>query len=355
MRFILFLVIVFELSSCSSGKNDNTNSSISANEVAAESELLTDSIPNIKNIVSDSFPLSSELIIYPFHKIEMSNNSKTGFIPLGSGGFDPKDTSIIENKYLGMTEYEDYNYHILKHSYRSQFLKKKNINESDIIYIYNTILDSLEIYNVNDISIIAFITLYGGSYGGVRPGDYKIGFELKNNAIASNNFTNTLVYIGEYNPFMNGNLKPIKWKKIETKELPLLELNTQDSIHLFRYKNQKIISTYSFKNESYEYFIQNIGEEGITYIRYLKIISLNDNNTLFSKVFFESEGTYLKPLNGLNKNNDEEEQVYQWTGKLFKNRAPVIFGFLGWSFGCPKIQFIDNSERDIDINCDNRH
>jgi hypothetical protein len=55
--------------------------------------------------------------------------------------------------------------------------------------------------------------------------------------------------------------------------------------------------------------------------------------------------------------NTEEGRKYinQWTGKLFKYKAPVIFGFNGESFGCPHISFLDFSEQSIYKNCDCRH
>jgi hypothetical protein len=51
----------------------------------------------------------------------------------------------------------------------------------------------------------------------------------------------------------------------------------------------------------------------------------------------------------------ESEYIEQWTGKLFKNKPPVILGFQYVAFGCPGITFLSPTEKDIYIYCDNRH
>jgi hypothetical protein len=45
----------------------------------------------------------------------------------------------------------------------------------------------------------------------------------------------------------------------------------------------------------------------------------------------------------------------QWTGRLFKNKPPVSFGFEYQSFGYHGITLLSETEKEIWISCDNRH
>ena len=51
----------------------------------------------------------------------------------------------------------------------------------------------------------------------------------------------------------------------------------------------------------------------------------------------------------------ETNVINQWTGKLFKNKENVIFGFQYHSFSCPYITVLSKKPAQIEINCDNRH
>ncbi len=51
----------------------------------------------------------------------------------------------------------------------------------------------------------------------------------------------------------------------------------------------------------------------------------------------------------------EYPMVNQWTGKLFKDYPPVLFGFVWQSFGCDNIDIIQLPLTTIPILCDNRH
>jgi len=53
------------------------------------------------------------------------------------------------------------------------------------------------------------------------------------------------------------------------------------------------------------------------------------------------------PLNGKDKDHEYKKQ---WTGKLFKNKPLVVFGFYSMFGGdCPGIDFIDSSFPSYDI------
>lgn len=75
---------------------------------------------------------------------------------------------------------------------------------------------------------------------------------------------------------------------------------------------------------------------------------------IFEKFYCVHEEPSLVPLNVVGHAKDWRSKT-QWTGEIFKDRPPVIFGFLFHSSGCPSIDFIEQSENSVRINCDNRH
>ena len=86
--------------------------------------------------------------------------------------------------------------------------------------------------------------------------------------------------------------------------------------------------------------------------RYLIVLDSKTERIVYEGIFLDTESTYLAELSFQNKISEYE---YQWTGEIFKNKPSVIFGFLGYSFGCPSIEFLDKTEPPIVISCDNRH
>jgi hypothetical protein len=97
-------------------------------------------------------------------------------------------------------------------------------------------------------------------------------------------------------------------------------------------------SSYRYETANFGYYVQEfLGP------RRLLIIDLNTQETIKDIVFYPNESFSNAALNN------------QWTGKLFKDKPPVIFGLEWVSFGCPGITFLDRFVQDIGINCDNRH
>ena len=87
------------------------------------------------------------------------------------------------------------------------------------------------------------------------------------------------------------------------------------------------------------------------YAFHLIVINNSKSKVVFNHIFEGSEGKHTLPL-ATAKN--KELDINQWTGAIFKGKPPIIYGFLGHSFGCPMIQFAGN-EPPILILCDNRH
>ena len=160
--------------------------------------------------------------------------------------------------------------------------------------------------------------------------------------------------MGKENPFVTGGLKPMVWSEIQSEEFPL-KFDPQ----IVPVRNRRWFKDYipnkSFKflDKNYAYYIQSLAKDGKVKHKYLVVIETLTDEIVFNNVLIDMEGTYLKPL--MIENSGSMNEIFQWTGKLFKNKPPIIYGLIGHSFGCPTIDFLSIEEPSIIILCDNRH
>ncbi len=199
-------------------------------------------------------------------------------------------------------------------------------------------------FAVKELKVVARLSVYASTYDWpFAHYDYMIGFEIKGKPMGG------LVYVGKENPFVQGQMRPVGWKEMAPKDIPDLGNSLKDTLQLGKYVSENI---YSAKDKDVQFFIQDMNRENYSRARRLLVINLNTEETLLDKMFYDGESTSSAPLNFVNGN---ENDITQWTGKLFKNKPPVVFGFQYHSFGCPSISFLDKAEKEIYINCDNRH
>ncbi len=233
----------------------------------------------------------------------------------------------------------------LNKSQRNKFLKLSNISESDKVFIYSISNGNIETLKVKELPAIACINIYfhGEDYE-KSEFDYEFGFDLGKSSYGD------FVFIGENNPFQTGKLTSIIWKRIENQNFPKI---INDNIQKWWSDNSyKKGNVYKFSNNNLDYFIQEINRNGRLSTRYLFIVENITNEIVSSKLFSDTESTYLIPLRTENSDGHYESQM---TGKLFKDKANIMFGFLSHSFGCTSITVIDETEPSIPILCDNRH
>ncbi|TDX87107.1 hypothetical protein [Epilithonimonas xixisoli] len=227
--------------------------------------------------------------------------------------------------------------------YREKLLKGTSLSETDTLFLYDYKNAKLEKFPIRDLKSVANLNLYTSEGEEISHYDYMIGFELnkpensQQSVMYKSNYS--LAYFGKENPFSGEKVVPIQWKKTSRDQFP------------FPLKNDKSLeNTYLANFENLIYYIQDYkGEYGI-YKRKLAVVQ--DNKVTFAKTFTRGEGAEFSPLNFINNN---EYNDWQWTGKLFKAKPPVVFGFVSESFGCPSITFLDSSYPELYTDCDNRH
>lgn len=248
----------------------------------------------------------------------------------------------------GKTEAES-KYLKLNDTYRKRFLTGAKISEADKIFIYDYSTNTLKSVPVKSLQVVACLNIYGAEFP-YSQFDYMIGFEIDRKLLTGFDkyFENTLVTIGKKNPFLAEQLKNIVWKKAEQQTYLLPPINSNDSLALnvfFGGLKYELSSEYEFISDEHHLFIQDITikESQWTSAKRLIVVDAKSKKVIKEKIFYNGESATFAPLQN------------QWTGKLFKNKPPVIFGFQYVTFGCPHLTFLDNISSDIYINCDNRH
>lgn len=249
-------------------------------------------------------------------------------------------SEIIQNQKT--KTFADLKHFELKGIYREKLLKGTSLSETDSLFLYNYKEAKLQKFPISDLKAVANLNLYASEGDDISYYDYMIGFQL-NQSESSESYTDktnfSLAYFGKESPFSGEKLIPIHWKKTSREQFPL------------SLKNQQITgNTYHSKYKNLDYYLQDYNGENETSKRQLAV--LKDNKVIFTRDFTTGEGAEFTSLNFVDHNEYNE---WQWTGNLFKNKPPVIFGFVSESFGCESITFLDSSFPALYTNCDNRH
>ena len=218
--------------------------------------------------------------------------------------------------------YNNYKYQ-LPQKYRQNFLTASGISETDNLFVYNYEYNKLYSFPISKLEIFAI----KDDCFPIDETYYHFGFELTLSQLPQNYDPNdtTFVYIGKESPFAQQQLTLLNWQKISDKKYDYLA--QAHGLHYYLkqppfHSNYPVCGSLLIKNEKN------------------KILRNDDHasSLLYGRL----------PLNGKDKDHEYKKQ---WTGKLFKNKPLVVFGF--FSKGgkeCPVIDFIDSSFSGHDIN-----
>jgi hypothetical protein len=281
-----------------------------------------------------------------------TNQQVSGFIPLSDEFLfrwtEHPDSLIIESEYLEK-ENSKRNYHVLSPKKRSLVLELTDISESDSLFIYSLAQDSIIRFKVEDVPIIAMINQYG-SQGPPYQQEFQFGFEFESNPF--NELGHSYIYATtcKINPFVKGGIKAIEWQEMDPLKFPEAPISNRDSSYM-AYSHST--NCFHFIDEDFEYMLQNWGSGTFPSARRVLVLSIESGEVMFNTMFHDSEGTSIIPLN--NDENADWGFPAQQTGRLFKNKPPVIFGFESYSFGCGGLGYISPEGGWLRIHCDNRH
>ena len=283
--------------------------------------------------------ISQNLRLFYLSPINYDFTSEGAFISLTDERIWTDENIEMANNDIYWNEKGNNEEQILKGIKRSDFLNAVQINESNSIFIFNMLLDTVLIYKIKETHLIERPNTYSG---------IEVGFKITNINLdlMGEYYWNTFVYIGNSNPFQTGKVYPIRWKQVDSTLFPN---NIKSTNHKEWYDSFSRGKVFQFKTNDYTYLIQNLESstdrpEG----RHIIVFQDNTDTLVFNQIYMDTESTGLSPLITENEN-------IQWTGQIFKDKPAVIYGFLWISFGCPWIDFIGGKEPSIYILCDNRH
>lgn len=257
---------------------------------------------------------------------------------------DHPDSSAIPD--ISGLEFDSIQYIALDSIYRNRFLDDVKISETDSLFIYDYASDLLFSLPVNEVQVAAYLTIYASAdEAPFSQRDYMIGFDIDSSLLQGTyDCYSMLVCVGKINPFVFGEMQSAVWKKANANENLPVSKDLDSLLRYYAHGNYTTGERYITDADSLTIYIQDIlNKDKQRFAKRLLVLNSKTKRLVFEDMFFESESTSFAPLDEV------------WIGVLFKNKPAVIFGFEYVSFGCPYISFLDDTERSIGINCDNRH
>ncbi|AZA76113.1 hypothetical protein EG347_00495 [Chryseobacterium sp. G0186] len=309
-------------------------------------------VQNQQNVPSDSIKTAAktedEVDFKNFNIFNVStvqrNELMDSFISVSDIYTDPKSVPEDLLKKQKELPFDKLSYFELDEQYRQKMLTGIHITENDSLYLYNYGANKLQKFPVRQLKAVAYLSPYVSEGEEIDAGSYMLGFQMDSQKSMNifDKYANAIAYFGNKNPFVENKMKMIKWEKASTDVQKKYFFGSK-----LRYGG-----TYQAKYDNLTYYVQDLLEEYGTHER--KLVVINDRNEkIFEKIFSMDDGAEFNPLERME--NDEAHYYAQWTGHLFKGKAPVVFGFISPSFGCPVITFLDKDKTVLNINCDNRH
>ena len=291
--------------------------------------------------------LAQELNILAYYGSQP--DQEVGFVPLTDRypGREHPDMYINAENPEFSGDVQSIYHHELGSEKRMRFLHRVNLKESDQIYIFKFSLDSVIKFQIENLPLVARLSGYNASQDEtLLLSDYQVGFEIdeRTTQLLEKDDSDIFIHAGDKNPFQTGNIRPLIWKKVEREMFP----SHHDSLTKSDwFKKLEAGDVYHDSVNEMDFYFQNFFNGERLAARYF--IVKKSNKVVFDQIYADSESTYLRQL------DDYSSHPNQWTGKIFKDYPPFIFGFTGNSFGCPRIRFLDKSVEPVRIKCDNRH
>ena len=305
------------------------------------------------------FTLTIELTAQDLHVYQLQSayihketKTTTGFISVSDNYRLPEHPdSLVFPDSISQNGLE---YAVLEGKYRTMLLDSLSITETDSVFAYDFINDSIYTFLVQHLKAVAILNPYDMGGQTYPQYYYMIGFEVDPKAIGTKRkyLHDIFVSIGSTNPFSNANLHPVKWTEVDSSYFPT---------HYITPERLQRRSRPYLRGKAYEYIDGNLGyytqdilnTNHLFSARHVVVVDICTDEILLNNFYTGSEGTSVTPLN--NVHEYDTERTFQWTGNLLKNQSSVIFGFTSQSFGCIRLHLIEQPARYINLFCDNRH
>lgn len=293
---------------------------------------------------------SKALKVYPLRTYDTGKEGTFGFVSLDEGYAQSPGLPALPKEYLVYKKANEAGNIRLTGEYRNRFLQGNNITETDKMFIYHYPSNSLVTLNVKDLNVVARLSAYSDSDDQIREEDFYYGFEInyKDLKAFSDNTSNAYICVGRENPFIVGAIEPIKWKPIDSTAYPVV-LSLEDDATL----NSKQIQylNYRYEKDGLVFWMQDIKVDSSLDYRRLVVTDLVTGDIIRDLDLSNDEGSSPTMVNYYN----EFREISQFSGKLFKDKPSVMFGFNNISFGCESLFVLEKNKPDIGILCDNRH
>ncbi len=335
-----FLFIWILIAACANpdSSNQENDQNLEVDSIPVEELIESDSVLQADQDTFDtSFDLYSvnKLGFGPYYLefIPLSERLLTGEIP---------KQAIVPPSLLGPNAHKEldtiYN---LAGKYRAAALLFAGVEETDSVFIFNLNQNKVLTCRVSDLPMIALINPYGPN-NNVTQLDYVFGLDILGlkNRKQKNYLEQELVSIHTSNPFIRGGVQPIEWVEIDSNTYPksikkIEKRYTPDRCFYYQYEDFDIYGrVYTSSNRPTA----------------LKIDVLKNGHTVFSTTAATGEGSDpILPM------LDDQSYYANWTGRLFRDLPPIIYGIQSLSFGCSQVHFIQKEAYSKYIFCDNRH
>ncbi len=294
-----------------------------------------DTVYVLNSLLSDSYNFS-KMEVYTATQYDEKDNGEisTGFLNASNVYFSNKKDieEVLPKEVLKDTVR-------LNIEQRKKFLNIINVSESDNVFIYDVNNEKVHTLKVSSLPVIACINaFFDENHYEKTEKQYQFGFDLGD--VLKYNCHINFATIGKQNPFVVGKLNPFVWKRLNPDrfrgQLDIYEVPTE-----FNYEVRFVLS---YVLNGLQYYL--INKEN------LLVIDREKKEIIYNHTFYSGVNANLTlPI----LENEKEFFHRQWTGKLFKNMPPVVFGFQNWVFGCEEIRFLNTSDLPVKVLCDSRN
>ena len=307
---------------------------------------VTDSDSTISFQLLPEPTIHNNILLYQINVTSLDSGGQIYVSPSDFYEIDSLDLPIREMQKRLSQGKKIQQYIVLDDKYKKRIFEKTNYAPNDTIFVYNYNKNILKKYPITNLRTVAYIYISNENKIDIKK--CKIRFELAYDPYdiseeESRIYWEAYAYIGKENPFVENQMKPMTWVKIDKEKFPLPYTIIHEEYYwgnTYRYEDQEVICYLrDFRiNEGYEIFDNK---------RYLVVLDAKTKRII--KTAFWEENELLE----LDSPYDRDDLSFAVSiGRLLKNRPITICGLNYRYFQCLPIVFLDQQYSDLDNFCD---